>query len=160
MLLEVARRAWGRRSAMRDRERRQLVARFWKWLDETGPRLHFECSMLQTAVEGEDGVVRWRDVRCEDEDDFQALWSDDWAAVESLKGDAELWLPVERGAMQSPLDMLQSLAAGKQDGHRVLAGLGVEGSRVQAAWEDGARGSVLVRGGEIVGQRARYGTRV
>ena len=33
-------------------------------------------------MEGEDGVVRWRDVTCEDVDDFDALWSEEWAAVE------------------------------------------------------------------------------
>ena len=28
------------------------------------PRVRFECSMLQTAVEGADGAVTWRDVQC------------------------------------------------------------------------------------------------
>ena len=56
---------------MSETERRGLVDRFWRWLDETGPRLHFECSMLQTPVEDEDGVVHYD---CdEDEDD----WEDD-----------------------------------------------------------------------------------
>ena len=37
------------------------------------PRLQFECSMLQTAVEDAAGVVSWRDVRCDEEDDLTAL---------------------------------------------------------------------------------------
>ena len=71
---------------MGDVERQELVSCFKEWLEDkasNGPRLHFECSMLQTAVEGEDGVVRWRDVTCDDVDDFEALWSTEWATVET-----------------------------------------------------------------------------
>ena len=42
------------------------------------PRLHFECSMVQTAVEDAEGVVTWRDVNCDDEDDYEVLWSREW----------------------------------------------------------------------------------
>ena len=48
-------------------------------------RLRFECSMLQTAVEGSDGQISWRDVTCEDADDFEALWALQWIMADHVE---------------------------------------------------------------------------
>ena len=57
------------------------------------PRLHFECSMLQTAFEDAEGVLRWRDVVCADEDDVDGLWSREWLQMDFVGGDQVLSLP-------------------------------------------------------------------
>jgi hypothetical protein len=75
-------------------ELQELVQKFREF---ALPRVHFDCSMLQTRVEGADGVVWWRDVKCdEDEDDFEALWSTNWQMCDYEVGDEALFLPIRR----------------------------------------------------------------
>ena len=56
--------------------------------------LRFECSMLQSPVEDMSGGVRWRDVACGDEDDFEALWGKRHTLDGCVDGDYVLLLPV------------------------------------------------------------------
>ena len=89
--------------------------RFVQYMREIFERrsLHFDCSMLQKRVVGADGKLSWQDVKCEEEDDFAALWSGNWDPLSDLaKGDEALYLPVERrGDWRAPRDMIQALAA-------------------------------------------------
>ena len=71
------------------RAERDLERRFRK--ESSWPALKFECSMLQTLVEGADGAVSWRELKCGtssssgasasargDVDDFEMLWNPAW----------------------------------------------------------------------------------
>ena len=97
------------------------------------PRLSFECSMLQTAVEDSDGNVTWRDVQCGarvhdgwrggDPDDFDALWSMRWSAGNFDEGDEGCLLPPSRPAdWTCPADMSRSWERGVEDGNCIILG--------------------------------------
>ena len=80
-------------------------------------RLRFECCMLQTAWEDSEGLVRWRDMRCEeDPDDFDTLRDSVWKVTDFARDDAVLLLPSaaevdwERPAQM--LDVLELLLLG------------------------------------------------
>ena len=49
------------------------------------PRVRFECSMVQAPVENSEGTVSWRDVTCEDADDFDALCSGRWLVTDFVE---------------------------------------------------------------------------
>ena len=101
----------------REKEESEEMGR--KFRAFAGPSVRFECSMLQTALEGADGLVTWRDVKCEDEDDFDALWSRQWQLADSVVEDEELWLPVVKPSVWvGPSSMLESWGMGVKDGRR------------------------------------------
>ena len=56
----------------------------------------FDCSMLQTQDFNRDGELQWRDVCCDDEDDFISLWSKCLDSVDFMVTDQVLCLPSER----------------------------------------------------------------
>ena len=77
--------------------------------------------MLQTAIEGVDGSVSWRDVSCEDADDFEALWQRPWLLADAVKKDEMLCLPCEKPKdWGRPASMVESWRQGVKDGNRVL----------------------------------------
>ena len=66
----------------------------------------FECSMLQTAEEDEQGRVKWRDLTCQDADDFDALLNFACLASDFACGDTVALVPSgEEMVWQSPVDM-------------------------------------------------------
>ena len=114
------------------------------------PRLHFECSMLQTAFEDAEGVLRWRDVVCADEDDFDGLWSREWLQMDFLAGDQILFLPE---AM--PMEIRKPGAALFVYAGTVLASEEVAGAGdVEMRTDDGSDGRQSVVG-EVVGRKER-----
>ena len=74
-------------------------------------RLRFECCMLQTAWEDTEGLVRWRDMRCEeDPDDFQTLRHSVWKVTDFAREDAVLLLPPAAEVnWERPAQMLDAL---------------------------------------------------
>ena len=93
VLGDIVRRAFGRTREWTKAELDELERSLWEC--EQAPRVYFECSMLQTAYETAEGVVKWRDMRCDDEDDYKALWSRKWLDLDFGKGDDVLLLPHE-----------------------------------------------------------------
>ena len=43
-----------------------------------GRKLRFECSMLQTPYDDEEGKLSYRDVTCDEDRDFASLWTREW----------------------------------------------------------------------------------
>ena len=79
--------------------------------------------MLQTAVEDACGVVSWRGVTCEDEDDFVSLWVRRWAAEDFVAGDPVLFIPeVKPAAWVAPTDMVAASARGEVGGGVAILG--------------------------------------
>ena len=78
------------------------------------PHLRFECSMLQAMREGADGKVTWRDMCCEDADDFEELFSAGWRVeLDVIEGDSSLHLPEAKPAgWTGPWDMIAALEKG------------------------------------------------
>ena len=58
--------------------------------------------MLQTAWEDEEGMVRWRDLSCDDPDDFQTLGRQAWKVTDFERGDAVLMMPAAAEARWEP----------------------------------------------------------
>ena len=74
--------------------------------------LRFECSMLQSPVEDMSGGVRWPDVACGDEDDFDSLWGKRHTLEGCVDGDYVLLLPVVRPrSWGTPSQMFQDLVS-------------------------------------------------
>ena len=74
-------------------------------------RLRFECCMLQTAWEDEEGMLRWRDVSCTDPDDFQALRAHAWDVGDFELHDKVLMMPSAAEVEWScPAQMLDAFA--------------------------------------------------
>jgi hypothetical protein len=121
------------------------------------PRVRFECSMLQTAVEGADGVVTWRDVQCGvregskwqggDPDDFEALWSQEWCVGDFVEDDEVCLVPTSQpDDWTQPLKMSESWNSGGRD-NRVLRGklIRVRGGRESDGVVDASMSSTLGR---------------
>ena len=60
------------------------------------PGVRFECSMLQTRASNASGSMRWKDVSCDDPDDFASLWRREASADDLITGDEVLCLPPVR----------------------------------------------------------------
>ena len=67
--------------------------------------------MLQTAWEDSEGLVRWRDMRCEeDPDDFETLRHGVWKVTDFARDDAVLLLPsASEVDWERPAQMLDAL---------------------------------------------------
>ena len=98
-------------------ERRQAVV--------PGRQVYFDCSMLQKAIEGADGSVKWEDVSCDaDADDFAMLWSREWLIGDFGVKDETLSLVAERpdNAWLEPARLFRSLKEGRGDYNRAFVG--------------------------------------
>jgi hypothetical protein len=125
-----------------------------------GRRVRFECCMLQTAVEDADGVVKWRDLTCEDDDDFDALWSRGWRTCDFDKGDEALLVPSMKPEVWSgPEDLVVANQSAK--GQPIHARV-VTVSHVRQALVGGDMGEacVVCDSGDVVGRSSRFDSRV
>ena len=81
----------------------------------------FECSMLQTAGEDEQGRVKWRDLTCQDADDFDEFLKFATLTSDVVYGDTLALVPFgEEMAWHSPVDMC-ALQMGADVGEKKLA---------------------------------------
>ena len=125
--------------------------------EEDGRRLLFECCMLQTRIERDDGSVRWRDMSCDnekDDDDFEALWSKRWAIgdFEQEPPDDVLALPLTRPKLwRTPLDMLAAREAGNR-----MARFRVLRSYPGRADGEGGESGAPSNAPETIGSKSRY----
>ena len=58
-------------------------------------------------------MVRWRDVNCGDEDDYEVLWSREWLGEDILYGDDAFKLPEARPALTENPAVVLSRYVGK-----------------------------------------------
>ena len=132
------------------------------------PGVHFECSMLQTAVEGPDGIVAWRDVQCGvqegdkyvggDPDDFEALWSQQWRVSDFCEKDDAAYLPCSKSEKWTcPAHMAESWKKGAADCNQVVLGR-LHRVDVGRAAADGARNGNS-QGNGVLGVTSRPLTR-
>ena len=68
--------------------------------------------MLQTVVEDAEGKTHWRDIACEDEDDWLSRWAHPFRLDDyGVRGDAIFGM-AESYAMETPADMVRKFSEG------------------------------------------------
>ena len=109
--------------------------------------------MLQKSVEGDNGEMLWKDMTCDDADDFAALWKAPWCGRDSAKGDMVLWLPPARPTNWTPVDLSMCYEAGDKDGNKV--GLGIHADTQTSEYEDGRDSSTGCKVG-VIGRNTKF----